>query len=112
MTPAELDAMALAFPATETGTTHGWPSFKAAGKFFTRLRPEDDSVVVYVDSEDHREMLMEAEPETFHITDHYRGHPIILARLPTVDPAWLQAALQKRWLKLVPKSVSKAWVSS
>lgn len=111
MTPAELDALVLSFPATVTGTTHGWPSFKAAGKFFTRLRPEDDSVVVYVDSQDHRELLMEAEPETFHLTDHYRGYPIVLARLATVDPTWLRAALQKRWLKLVPKSVSKPYVS-
>lgn len=112
MTPAELDALVLAFPATETGTTHGWPSFKAAGKFFTRLRPEDDSVVVYVDSLDHRDMLMEAEPETFHITDHYRGYPIVLARLASVDAGWLHAALEKRWLKLVPRSISKAYVSS
>ncbi|WGM31286.1 MmcQ/YjbR family DNA-binding protein [Brevundimonas sp. NIBR11] len=108
MTPAELHTLVLAFPETETGTTHGWPSFKAAGKFFTRLRPEDDSVVVYVDSEDHRDMLMEAEPETFHVTDHYRGYPIVLARLATVDPVWLRGALEKRWLKLVPKRVSKA----
>ena len=109
MTPAELDALVLAFPATEIGTTHGWPSFKAAGKFFTRLRPEDESVVVYVDSQDHRDMLMEAEPETFHITDHYRGYPVVLARLSSVDADWLRKALEKRWLKLVPKSVSKAY---
>lgn len=111
MTADELSAIALSFPGAETGTTHGWPSFKAAGKFFTRIRAEDDSVVVYIDSEDQRDMLMEAEPETFHITDHYRGYPIVLARLATVDPAWLRAALEKRWLKLVPKSVSKTYVS-
>ncbi len=109
MTPENLRTMVLAFPATETGTTHGWPSFKAAGKFFTRLRPEDDSVVVYVDSLDHRDMLMEAEPMTFHITDHYRGYPIVLARLTKVDADWLRAALEKRWRKLVPKPVSRDW---
>jgi hypothetical protein len=110
MTPADLHDLVLSFPETETGTTHGWPSFKASGKFFTRLRPEDDSVVVYVDSLDHRDMLMEAEPATFHITDHYRGYPIVLARLATVDPTWLRKTLEKRWLKLVPKSVSKTYV--
>lgn len=112
MTSDEFRAIVLFFPETETGTTHGWPSFKAAGKFFTRLRSEDDSVVVYVDSEDHRDMLMEAEPETFHVTAHYRGYPIVLARLATVDSAWLRAALGKRWVKLVPKRVSKAWVGA
>lgn len=109
MTPADLRALVLTFPATEVGTTHGRPSFKAAGRFFTRLRSEDESVVVYVDSEDHRDMLMEAEPETFHITDHYRGYPIVLARLAAVDPAWLRKTLEKRWLKIVPKSVSKTY---
>ncbi len=109
MTPAELNALVLAFPETGTGTSYGHASFKAAGKFLTRLRPEDDSVVVYVDSLDHRDMLMEAEPATFHITDHYRGYPIVLARLATVDPLWLRRTLEKRWLKLVPKRISKTW---
>ena len=109
MTPADLRALVLTLPATEVGTTHGKPSFKAAGRFFTRLRAEDDSVVVYVDSEDHRDMLMEAEPSTFHITDHYRGYPIVLARLASVDPVWLRKTLEKRWLKIVPKTVSKTY---
>lgn len=109
MTPAELDALVLAFPETEIGTSYGHPSFKASGKFFTRLRAEDDSVVVYVDSLDHRDMLIEAEPETFHITDHYRGYPIVLARRASVDADWLRRALAKRWLKIVPKRVAKAY---
>ena len=110
MTPADLDALVLAFPETEPGTSYGMPSFKAAGKFLTRLRAEDDSVVVYVDSLDYRDMLMEAEPDTFHITDHYRGYPIVLARLAMVDPKWLRGALERRWLKIVPKRVSKTWL--
>ncbi|QTN18506.1 MmcQ/YjbR family DNA-binding protein [Brevundimonas sp. AJA228-03] len=109
MTPSELHAMILTFPETQSGTSYGMPSYKAAGKFFTRLRAEDDSVVVYVDSLDHRDLLMEAEPETFHITDHYRGYPVVLARLATVDPVWLRKTLEKRWLKVVPKRVSRAY---
>ena len=110
MTPADLRALVLTFPATLSGTTHGMESFKAAGRFFTRIRSEDDSVVVYVDSLDHRDMLIEAEPATFHITDHYRNYPIVLARLASVDPAWLRRTLEKRWLKIVPRSVSKTWI--
>ena len=110
MTPSDLRALILTFPETEIGTTHGRPSFKAAGRFFTRIRAEDDSVVVYVDSLDHRDMLMEAEPVTFHITDHYRNYPIVLARLASVDPVWLRKTLEKRWLKIVPKSVSRTCI--
>lgn len=32
MTPADLSTLVLAFPETETGTSYGMPSFKAAGK--------------------------------------------------------------------------------
>jgi hypothetical protein len=109
MTHAELEALVLAFPETQEGTSYGQPSFKAAGKFLTRLRSEDNSVVVFVDSLDHRDMLMEAEPRTFHITDHYRGYPIVLARLATVDREWLRRTLEQRWLKIVPKRVAKAY---
>ena len=111
MTPEEIRKIVLAFPGAEDGVSYGQPSFKVNNKFFTRLLAEDQSMVLLEISQDERDMLMEAEPETFHITDHYRGYPIVLARLASVDAAWLHAALEKRWLKLVPKSVSKAYVS-
>jgi hypothetical protein len=108
MTPDAFKALVLSLPETEEGTAWGKPAFKACGKFFTRLRSEDDSVVVYVDSQDQRDMLIEAEPATFHITDHYRNYPIVLARLSEVDPAWLASALKRRWRAIVPARVAKA----
>lgn len=109
MTPGEIRDLVLSLPGTEEGATHGQPSFKAAGKFFTRIRTEDDSLVVYVDNTDHRDMLIEAEPKTFHITDHYRGYPIVLARIETVDPAWLRRTLEKRWRMVVGKKAATAF---
>ncbi len=50
---------------------------------------------------------MEAEPETFHLTDHYRTIRSCWRVLATVDPVWLRRTLEQRWLKLVPKRVSK-----
>jgi len=108
MTPDDLKALVQSLPETVEGTSYGRPSFKTCGKFLTRLRTEDDSVVVYVDSLDHRDMLIEAEPTTFHITDHYRNYPIVLARLGRVDPAWLRSALTRRWRVIVPAQVAKA----
>ena len=108
MTPEDFKALVLSLPETVEGTSYGHPSFKACGKFLTRLRAEDDSVVVYVDSLDQRDMLLEAEPDTFHITDHYRNYPIVLARLERVDPAWLKSALTRRWRVIVPAKVAKA----
>ena len=52
-------------------------------KFLTRLRDEDNSMVLLEVSFDEREMLMEAEPATFHFTPHYKDYPSVLARLVT-----------------------------
>ena len=89
--------------------SYGEPSFKVAGKFFTWMRPAlDDSIVVHLDNLDERELLIEMDPATFHFTAHYRDHPIVLARIASVDPAWLRAALEKRWRRITPKNLSKA----
>ena len=109
MTREEIRALVLALPETEEGTSYGYPSFKAGGKFLTRVRDEDDSIVVYVPSIDERDMLIEAEPATFHLTDHYRSYPIVLARIATVDPDWLQASLTRRCRRGVSKKSVKAW---
>lgn len=72
------------------------------------MRPAlDDSIVVHLDNRDERELLIEMDPTTFHLTDHYRDHPIVLARIATVDPVWLRAALDKQWRRVAPKSLSK-----
>lgn len=109
MTHEEVRALVLALPETAEGTSYGLPSFKTCGRFLTRIRAEDDSLVVPVASVDEREMLIEAEPETFHITDHYRDYPTVLARIATVDPAWLRAKLLARWRRLTPRRVQKAF---
>lgn len=100
--------MVLALPGTEEGLSYGLPSFKAGGKFLTRIRDEDDSLVVHVASVDERDMLIEAEPATFHVTDHYRGYPIVLARIATVDARWLEAMLMRRWRRNTPKRLQKS----
>lgn len=109
MTRDEIRNLVVALPATEEGTSYGYPSFKAGGKFLTRIRDEDDSIVVYVSSIDERDMLIEADPATFHVTDHYRSYPIVLARISSVDRGWLQACLTRRWRRVVPRKIVKAW---
>jgi len=103
MTRDEVEAMILALPGVERATSYGEPSFKVAGKFLTWLRPKlDDSIVVHLDSLDERELLIEMDPATFHFTDHYRDHPMVLARIATVDPQWLRVMLARRWRQAAP----------
>ncbi|WP_395944650.1 MmcQ/YjbR family DNA-binding protein [Brevundimonas sp.] len=110
MTRDEVRTLLLSFPGVEDAVSYGEPSFKVAGKFLTWLRPRlDDSIVVHLDSLDQRDLLIEMDPATFHYTDHYRDHPIVLARIATVDPVWLKAALEKRWRRVAPKRLVKAF---
>jgi len=109
MTYEEFHAIVTAFPGVEEGASYGKPSFLVRGKFLTRLRDEDQSLVLLEVGFDERDMLMEAEPETFHITEHYRNYPSVLARLATVHPGTLRGLLERRWRKLALKKVVKAW---
>ena len=103
MTEAEMDAVVMSFPMVEKGVSYGRPSYKVNGKFFTRLRREDDSVVLMEVSLDEREMLMEAEPKTFHFTAHYKDYPSVLARMASLHPGSFRSFLERRWRKIAPK---------
>ena len=109
MTWDEVLAIALAFPGVEEGTSYGTPALKANGKFLTRLRAEDDSVVLVGVTFDEREMLMEAEPQTFHLTAHYKDYPCVLARIESLHPGSFRSFLERRWRKIAPKKLVKEW---
>ena len=109
MTADEMKAIVLAFPGAEEGTSYGSPSFKVNGKFFTRLRREDASVVLMDVSRDEREMLMEAEPGTFHLTPHYKDYPCVLARIESLHPGSFRNFLERRFRKVAKKTAVKAW---
>ena len=109
MTEDEMTAIVMAFPGAEPGMSYGSPSFKLNGKFFTRLRRDDESVVLTGVSFDERDMLMEAEPATFHTTPHSKDYPSVLARIETLHPGSFHAFLERRFRKIAKKSVVKAW---
>lgn len=109
MTHDEMRAIVLSFPGVEEGMSYGSPAFKVNGKFFTRLRREDESLVLLEVSFDEREMLMEAEPETFHITPHYKDYPSVLARMASLHPGSFRNFLERRWRKSAPKKLVKEY---
>lgn len=94
--------MALALPGVEEGTSYCTPAFRVRGKFFARLKQDGESLVLKIGF-DEREALMEADPEVFYITDHYRGYPSILVRLPKVDADDFREVLEQAWRYNAPK---------
>lgn len=109
MTFEEMEAIVLSFPGVEKGMSYGSPAYKVNGKFFTRLRREDQSLVLLEVSFDEREMLMEAEPGTFHVTPHYKDYPSVLARMASLHPGSFRNFLDRRWRKIAPKKLVKAF---
>jgi len=107
MTLEEMREIALSFPGCTEGMSYGRPSFLVNKKFFTRLRREDDSLVLLEVSFDEREMLIEAEPETFHFTAHYKDYPSVLARMASLHPGSFRNFLDRRWRKIAPKKAVK-----
>jgi hypothetical protein len=109
MTEDEVRALVLSFPEASEGVSYGKPAFKVAGKFFTRIRREDQSLVLTGVGFDEREMYMAAEPKTFHITAHYRDYPAVLARIASVDAGTVRVLLERRWREIAPRKLVKAW---
>lgn len=49
---------------------------------------------------------MQARPETFFITDHYKGYPAMIVRLATVRRPELKALLEQSWRQIAPKRLA------
>lgn len=110
LTWPEFKAMALSLnlPHVTEAVSWGQPNLKAHGKMWCWWSPTEDAPVFKV-SKDEREMLLEADPETFFVTDHYRPHGLVLARPDKVDRDWAKARLLQSWREMAPKKVLKAW---
>jgi hypothetical protein len=103
LTFARVRKMLLAFPGVEEGPCYGTPGFRVRKKFLTRLHQAGDSMVVKVGSIDERDMLLEADPKVFHVTEHYRNYPALLVRIAAVKPDVLRAMFERNWREIAPK---------
>jgi hypothetical protein len=107
VTKAAYRKLALSFPEAHEKLSYGAPAFFIAKRFFTRLREEDKSIVLFVDTIDERDMLLEADPKTFFITDHYKNYAYILARIDRIDAKTLRGMLERQWRRIAPKKLVK-----
>ena len=107
LTKAQIKKIVLSFPGAIEKPSYGKPAFLIEKKFFTRLRADDDSLVLFVGSIDERDMLIEADPALFHITDHYKNYPTILARIAKLDAKTLRGMLERRWKEIAPKKLQR-----
>jgi hypothetical protein len=83
-------------PAVEVTTYWGSPALKVRGKAFACMAShksaEPNTLVVWMAIPD-RDALIEEQPETYYLKDHYVGHPCVLVRLARVHPDALRGLL-------------------
>ena len=94
---ARVVAIAQRFPGVEVSRSYGTPAIKVKRRLLARLRSEAEGGLAIQCDFVEREMLLQAAPETFYVTDHYADHPMVLVNLETL-----------RW-DAMPDIVERAW---
>lgn len=107
MTWARLVALGRELPEVVEDTWYSTPALKVRGKGFVRLKEDRRTVVFMVDSVDEQEALIEAEPAIYFITEHYRGHAAVLARLAALPVAEARVRLERAWRVKAPAALSR-----
>ncbi|HTK18312.1 MAG TPA: MmcQ/YjbR family DNA-binding protein [Mucilaginibacter sp.] len=93
-------------PGTSEGICYGTPGFYVQKKLLARLW--ENGVVLVVHTED-RDKWMQADPEIYFITDHYRNYHYVLVQLDKVDPEALKELLTESWLQRASKTLVKQY---
>jgi hypothetical protein len=86
--------VALSFPGVEESTSYGTPAFKLKKKLLVRLHQDGTSLVLKV-GDATRDHLLQADPDTFFVTDHYRGYPYVLAHLDKLGAGDLRKLIER-----------------
>jgi hypothetical protein len=105
--PSGFSRVALAggqLPGVEAGLSYGTPALRVKGKLFARLWEDGETLVLKVDF-DSRDAMLKAQPGIFFVTDHYRGYPAVLVRLPKVKDTQLRILLEDAWRFSAPKKM-------
>ena len=95
-------ALALALPEAHERPCYGTPAFYVRRGLFARMLEDGASIVVKVDLGE-REALVQTDPETFVVTDHYRDYPMVIVRLSAVDQEELEELLTEAWRRTASK---------
>jgi len=88
----------IALPGIEEGTSYGTPAWRHKGRLLARLHQDGKSIVLKVGNQT-RDHLLQADPETFFVTDHYVGYPMVLARLDRLSAADIKKLLLRASLR-------------
>ncbi len=93
---------AVRLPGVEQGTSYATPALYVRKKLIARLREDGETVAVRVELSD-RDVLLEADPSAFFLTEHYRAHPWVLLRLGKARHASALEVIERAWRQVAPR---------
>jgi hypothetical protein len=96
--------IARRLPGVEVETSYGTPALKVKGRFLARLRTEAEGWMAIRCEFIERDMLLEAAPRIFHITDHYVNYPAILVDLDAISRDALEGVIENGWRMAATKN--------
>ncbi len=106
---ARVVEIAGALPGTVETRSYRTPALKVKGKILARLRTEaEGALAIRCDPLD-RNMLMQADPDTFFLTDHYRNHPMVLIDLRRVRWDAMPGIVEQAWRSVAPARLKAAY---
>src|SRR5215469_17943135 len=108
LTRNEAKKIALSFEGATEGPYFGKPAIFVAETFLTRVHHKEEAMVLAIGSLEMRDVMLEAEPKLFYITDHYKNFPYLLARLSELDKGTLKDLLAARLLQIEVKAKKRA----
>ncbi len=100
LSKAEARKIMLSIPGTDERLWFNEPSVFIHDRFLAKTHKNEDAVTLQVGSMEMRDMMLEAEPGLFYITDHYRKFPFVLIRLSALTRAVLKDMLVGRAAQL------------
>lgn len=100
LSKAEAHKIMLSIPGTDERLWFNEPSVFIHDRFLAKTHKKEDAVTLQVGSMEMRDMMLEAEPRLFYITDHYRKFPFVLIRLSALTKTVLKDMLVGRAAQL------------
>jgi hypothetical protein len=101
---SRLCADACRFAGVVEGTSYRTPALFFRKKLLARLKEDGQTPAVRVDFLD-RDVLLQADPRAFFLTDHYRAYPWVLVRLRVVPHEVACKLLEDAWRRVAPPGV-------
>jgi hypothetical protein len=107
LSKAEAKKIMLAMKGASEAPYFGKPAIFYAESFVARVHDKEEAVALRVGTIEMRDVMLEAEPSLFYITEHYKPWPMLLARLKTLDKTTLKELVAARMGEIDAKAKKK-----